>query len=199
MKDLGGLSPAVSSAGAESRIPLLPIELDDRQKALYARIAGGPRGGVRGPLALWLYSPELAESAQALGEFLRYKSVFAPQLSEFIILIVARHLDCEYEWSAHAPIAERVGVPPKVLQAIGEGREPIFEDPSYAALYKFVMQLMTANRVDDAVFQECHALFGERGIVEATSTMGYYSMAAFMLNAAQAPAAAGRTLPPRAG
>ncbi len=156
----------------EARFPLLPPKLDDRQRDLYERIASGPRGGVRGPLALWLYSVDLAESAQAVGEFLRYKSVFAPKLSEFIILVVARHLDCDYEWSAHAPIAAREGVPPDILRAIGEGLEPRLDDEHYAALYKFVIQLLTANRVDEAIFEAFRRLFGERGVVEACQHHG---------------------------
>jgi 4-carboxymuconolactone decarboxylase len=197
MNDLGTSTPLVDLVGRQSRFPLLPPHLDERQKEIYSRIAAGPRGGVRGPLALWLYSPDIAENAQALGEFLRYKSVFAPQLSEFIILIVARHLDCEYEWSAHAPIAEKVGVPVSVVQAIEAGREPELSDASYSALYKFVTQSLAHNRVDDAVFAEFRALFGERGVVEAATIVGYYSMAAFMLNAVQAPAI-GRELSKRA-
>jgi len=189
--------PAGGGSGVTSaRFPLLPPKLDDRQRDLYERIASGPRGGVRGPLALWLYSLDLAESAQAVGEFLRYKSIFAPRLSEFIILIVARHLDCHYEWSAHAPIAAREGVAPDIMQAIGEGREPRLDDERYAALYKFVTQLLLTNRVDEAVFAECRRLFGERGIVEAASIMGYYTMVGFMLNAVEAPAN-GQPLPER--
>ena len=42
-------------------------QMDDRQKQVYDVIASGPRGNVRGPLAIWLHRVDLADKAQALG------------------------------------------------------------------------------------------------------------------------------------
>ena len=51
-----------------TRLPVpAPDEMSAEQRAVHDRIASGPRGGVRGPLALWLHRPELADNAQALG------------------------------------------------------------------------------------------------------------------------------------
>lgn len=58
-----------------NRLPAIdPQHLTDAQHAVYERIANGPRKGVRGPLAIWLHRPELAECAQALGRYCRYDS-----------------------------------------------------------------------------------------------------------------------------
>jgi 4-carboxymuconolactone decarboxylase len=122
--------------------------------------------------------------------------MFAPQLSELIILIVARHLDCDYEWSVHAPICGKTGVPAHVIEAIGKNTVPVFEDPAQQAVYDFVSQLLTRNRVDDAGFAAFHSMFGERGVVEATAVMGYYCTAGFALNAV-GMLPNGEALPPR--
>ena len=179
------------------RFPELPPQLDQRQQEIYDRIASGPRGGVRGPLAYWLYSPDLAERAQALGEFLRYNSMFPPKLSEFIILIVARHYDCQYEWSAHAPIAASSGVPADVIEAVGSGRQPKLDDPDLGIIYPFVRSLISMNDVPDADFDAFRARFGERGVVEAAAIMGYYAVGAFTLNAVRFPPKEGLALPAR--
>jgi 4-carboxymuconolactone decarboxylase len=167
------------------RIPEIPTPLDRRQQAIFERIKAGPRGRVRGPLALWLYSPDLAERAQSLGEFLRFGSVFAPRLSELIILIVARHFDCDYEWAVHAPIAERQGLSPEVVRRIAAREEPEFEMPEEATLYRFVRQCLATNRVDSHAFEHFLTAFGERGVVEATAIMGYYALGAYLLNAVE--------------
>jgi 4-carboxymuconolactone decarboxylase len=165
------------------RIAEFPDPLDDRQRKIYERIKTGPRGRVRGPLALWLYSPDIAERAQSLGEYLRYGSVFVPCFSELIILIVAAHYRCQFEWSVHASIAERNGVKAVVIEALRTNQEPQFDNSDEALVHRFCAALLRTNRVDDATFARFRERFGERGIVELTTIMGYYAMGAFLLNA----------------
>jgi 4-carboxymuconolactone decarboxylase len=117
-------------------------------------------------------------------------------LSEFIILMIARHLDCDYEWSVHAPICKAAGVSDGVIEALGEGRKPHFDDEAQRIVHEFVSQLLRRNRVEDAAFEEFHAMFGERGVVEVAATMGYYCLAGFMLNAVDMPPR-GEALPTR--
>ena len=48
------------------RIPILALDaMTPAQRTVHDTIAGGPRGGVRGPLAVWLQRPQLAATAQA--------------------------------------------------------------------------------------------------------------------------------------
>ena len=58
-----------------------PDALDADQRAVYDAIANGPRKGVRGPLAVWLHRPLLADRAQALGRYCRYDSSLPPRTS----------------------------------------------------------------------------------------------------------------------
>ncbi len=167
------------------RIDELPAGLDDHQREIFQRIAEGPRGIVRGPLALMLHSPGLAEHAQALGEFARFHSVFPPNLSELIILIVARARDCEYEWRVHGPIAIRSGVSAEVVEAIRTHSEPAFSEPAQQAVYDFATALLRNNHVPDEAFERFRALFGERGVVEIAGILGYYTLIAFMVNSVQ--------------
>src|SRR5687768_18539099 len=45
---------------------------------------------VFGPFQPLLWSPELMLRTSAVGDYLRYQSVFPPQLSEFVILVTSR-------------------------------------------------------------------------------------------------------------
>ena len=51
--------------------------------------------------------------AMAMGDYLRYRTVFPPKLNEFIILITARHFTQHYEWYVHYPIAIKEGAEPR--------------------------------------------------------------------------------------
>src|SRR5688572_23689031 len=111
-----------------SRLPELPREeMSAQQQAIYDRIASGPRGRVRGPLAAWLRSPRFAEAVHPIGEYLRYHSALAGRLAELAILVVARHWSAQFEWYVHAPLALKAGIAPAVVDAIANDRPPIFE------------------------------------------------------------------------
>ncbi|WP_419913913.1 carboxymuconolactone decarboxylase family protein [Hoeflea sp.] len=168
-----------------SRIAEFPEILDDRQKELAERIASGPRGRVRGPLALWLYSPDLCERAQHLGEFLRFGTSFDKRLSELTIITCAAHFRCEYEWAVHAPIAEKAGLSPDAIAAIKSGDDPQFAEHDEQVVYRATRELLSGNRMSQSAFDAVIELFGERGIVELTAIMGYYALGAFLLNATE--------------
>ena len=65
--------------------------LTPEQRKARDAITSGPRGAVRGPFNALLRSPELADRAQKLGEYVRYNSSLPPRLSDLAILVGARH------------------------------------------------------------------------------------------------------------
>ena len=113
-----------------TRLPVpAPDEMSAEQRVVHDRIASGPRGGVRGPLALWLHRPELANNAQALGRYCRYETCLPPRLSELAILTTARIWDAAYEWQAHLQPAREAGLSEEVIVALGEDTTPAFHSP----------------------------------------------------------------------
>src|SRR5712692_2488410 len=78
MNGLGALAVCMlamagtSAFGQEARFkPLGEKDMTDAQRKVYKEIASGPRGGVRGPFNALLRSPELADRAQKIGEYVR--------------------------------------------------------------------------------------------------------------------------------
>ena len=111
-----------------ARIPLPDLaSLSKEQRQVADEVAAGPRGEVRGPVRVWLYSPELAARAQKLGEFLRWNTVLAPRISELVVLVTARHYDCDYIWFNHAPLAQKHGLSPEAIDCIKTRRAAMFE------------------------------------------------------------------------
>jgi 4-carboxymuconolactone decarboxylase len=159
------------------RIPDLdPAHLSPEQQRIYDQIAGGPRGGVRGPLAVWLHRPELANTAQALGRYCRYETSLAPRLSELAILILGRAWSAEYEWWAHKPIALKAGLSEAVVDAIRDRLAPPFEAEDEALVYEFMSTLDTRRAIPDALYQKAAALLGSDGVVDLVGIAGYYTL-----------------------
>jgi 4-carboxymuconolactone decarboxylase len=161
------------------------VRMNDAQRALMAAIRSGPRGQSitpRGPFAVWLHAPEFGQLAQALGGHCRYKTALAPRLSEFAILCTARQWRAQYEWFAHAPIAEKAGVKAKTIQDLLAGREPKSAPKDERAIYAFVRELYRTSRVSDRTYKRVHAFLGNAATVELVGILGYYVMISMTLN-----------------
>jgi 4-carboxymuconolactone decarboxylase len=86
-------------------------QMSEAQKRVYDSLAGGPRGGVRGPFGPLLQSPELADRVRELSDYLRFRTSLPARLNEFAILITARFWGAEFEWFAHRLLALNGGLP----------------------------------------------------------------------------------------
>lgn len=160
--------------------------LDAAGQAVWDRIASGARGGVGGPFLALLGSPELCARVEQVGVFIRYECSVPMRLREIAILCVGHHWKADYEWFAHAPIAEKQGVPPAVIRAIGtDAAEIPFDQEADRVVVGFVRALLRTGQVPDAEFAAAEALLGERGTVELTGLVGYYSLLAMQLNTFQ--------------
>ena len=168
------------------RLPLIEEQrMNGAQRALMEAIRSGPRGksiSPRGPFAVWLYAPEFGQLAQALGGHCRYKTAVSPRLSEFAILCTARLWRAQYEWFAHAPIAERSGVKPKTIQDLRAGRVPKSAPKDERAIYDFIQEYYKTKRVSDRTYKRVHAFLGNAATVELVGILGYYAMISMTLN-----------------
>lgn len=170
-----------------SRLPPKTREsLDPAQQVVWDRIASGARGSVGGPFLALLTSAELCARVEQLGVFIRYECSVPMRLRELAILCVGQHWKAAYEWYAHAGIAAKQGVPEAVIAAIGAGAESIpFNDPADRVVVDFVRPLLRTGQVADAPYAAAQALLGDKGTVELTGLVGYYSLLAMQLNVFQ--------------
>jgi 4-carboxymuconolactone decarboxylase len=170
------------------RIPYPDLNrLSPEQQEVADAVASGPRGQIRGPMLLWLHSPELAARGQRVGEFLRWGTVFDARLSELAILATARHCKGDYVWFNHVGLALEGGLSEDAVEAIKHRRKPVFEREDERVVYDVATQLLTTSTLEDATVEEARALFGDRGIVELTAIVGYYQMGIYTLAAARVP------------
>lgn len=180
------------------RIPLPDLaSLSDEQQQVAREVAAGPRGEVRGPVRVWLHSPELAARAQKLGEFLRWSTVLDQRISELVILMTARHYDCDYIWFNHAPLALKHGLPPEVVDCIKYRRKATPIKPDETAAYAFATEMLGNNVVSAAALAAARACFGDRGTIELAAIIGHYHSGAMALSLAEIslPDGSARCLP----
>ena len=160
------------------------------QRRVYDLIRSGPRAVVEGPLRVWLTNPELAEHAQALGAYCRYKTSVQTRLSELAIITVGAYWRAGFEWAIHAPIAEQAGIRGSAIAAIRSGLEPSLQQDEQA-VYLFTRELLVTHRVSDTTFDRLSAFVGVAGPVDLVGTLGYYSLICMTINAFQVPLPAG--------
>jgi 4-carboxymuconolactone decarboxylase len=174
---------------------LSPDQMTEAQKRVADAIASGPRGGIRGPFAVLLRSPELADRVQKLGEHLRFQSSLPPRLNEFAIIINARFWESKYEWFAHRPLAVKAGLADAIADAVAKGQRPEGMKEDEALVYDFCTALHRRHFVDETLFERAMTVLGEQGVVDLIGVSGYYTLVSMVLNVAEIPLPAG-TPPP---
>jgi 4-carboxymuconolactone decarboxylase len=178
-----------SKRAASKLTPRLALLNDEQmsapQRALMDAIRSGPRGKaitVCGPFAAWLHAPVFGDLAQKLGAHCRYHTSLSPRLSEFAILCTARLWRAQYEWYAHAPMAEKAGVSPKTIRDLRAGRVPKSAPKDERAIYDFVRELYRTRRVSERAYARVNGILGDAGTVELVGILGYYVMISMTLN-----------------
>jgi 4-carboxymuconolactone decarboxylase len=176
------------SVRAQERLPTIPpAQYSAEQKQAAADFETARKVPVFGPFEPLMYSPAVMSQARAMGDYLRYKSAIGNTLSELAILLTAREWAQDYEWSAHYPIALKVGIRQEIADAIAEGRRPAALSTDEEIVYDYAMELLKNKQVSNATFARAKARFGAQGIVDLTGIVGYYTFLAMQLNVAQYP------------
>jgi 4-carboxymuconolactone decarboxylase len=141
------------AAMAQDRLPPIPAEKQtpEQRKAAEA-FRANRKQDVFGPFVPLHRSPEVMLRAMALGDYLRYRTVFPPRLNEFIILLTARHFTQQYEWFVHYPIAIKEGLSREVADAIGDGRRPTGMSSDEELIHDFCTELLRNHSVSDATY-----------------------------------------------
>ncbi len=168
-------------ADTGNRLPAIKRDaLDDAGKKLFDM--RGPADSF-GPAAIRLYSPPVAEYMGSVNDFLRHKSGLDPRLVQLAILVTAREMDCEYEWTAHEPQGLKAGLQPEIIDIVKYRKSTEGLDEKDAVIIRLGREVMSNHRVSSDVAARALNLFGKQGLVNYVSLMGDYSATAILLNA----------------
>lgn len=168
----------------KSRLTALNYEtMSSAQREVLESILKGPRGNLDGPFLAWIHAPELADRAQQLGAYCRYRTCLPLPLSELAILTTAVLWQSQAEWQIHAPIGIKAGLDPALLEQLRCGETPEFIDSDQRLIHTLTTQLYQHKRLPKALYQQGVNAFGEVGMVELIGLLGYYALVAMTLNA----------------
>ncbi len=180
-------APIAQGSGGE-RLPLPPMAaMSEAQRAATQALIDGPRKAVYGPFVPLMQVPALLERVAALGEALRFGGQLPADVRELATCIAAKHVGNQFEWVMHVPLAQAAGVPAAALEAIRTGGVPDALAPQAQLTWAFTNELLARHDVDDARYQQAVAAFGEAGVVELTTLIGYFVMVSWVMNVAHTP------------
>ena len=139
--------------------------------------------GLHGPGGIRLHSPRVAELMQPLNHYLRQESGIPRDVRELAILVTARELDSQFEWTAHEPAALEALVSPATIDVV-RNRKPVagLSDGDQIVI-QLGREMFGAHRVSSETYARAHALFGTKMLVDLVSVMGNYASTAALLAA----------------
>jgi 4-carboxymuconolactone decarboxylase len=177
----------------EERFPPLTLEeMDEKQRAMADYILK-TRGSLRA-FEMLLRSPDLGDRMQRVGEYIRYKNTIPQVLVEIAILLVAKKLHSRFEWYEHDRISAKLGLDRQIVDAIRRGERPVLTEDE-AIVYDFSQEVLETLHASDEVYDRVVKRFGEIGVVDLSSTLGYYFALAILLNIGRYQIPPGTTSP----
>jgi 4-carboxymuconolactone decarboxylase len=165
-------------------------QLTPEQQRMAVHLKTPPRSSALngGPFNAYARSPGLGLLLLQVSDYVRFNSSLPPRLSEFAIMIGARHWSVPYEWRAHYALAIKGGLDHQILVDLGAGKRPENMREDETALYDFCTEMYRDKDVSDAAFKAALAQFGERGVMDLIGIIGYYDIASMALIAQRATA-----------
>jgi 4-carboxymuconolactone decarboxylase len=201
---------------SRNRFPVPKREdMDDNGKKAYDQVnRGAPaaNGAVRAGFfptgtpaesRVTLWDPELAGLMIGVGHYLKYETGLSDQLMEIAILVTARELDCQYEWTQWERFGRNPSDPRHIEQSaidiIKYERPVVGFGEKETAIVALGREMFGRRQVSSGTFAEVLRLFGRKGTVDLVWLMANYSIAAAQLTALDQQLQVGQKplLPPR--
>jgi hypothetical protein len=157
--------------------PVTAADLDQEgQRLLAARTDFKPAPG---PTHITVYSPREIDLGIPSGE----KSPVGPRYFQLAVLIIAREIDQQYEWSSHELAGRRQGLEQSVIDVVKYNRDVAGLSDKDATLITFGRAVYREHHVSSELWEKMVSHFGRQRTVQLMMIMGDYFRVGFMLNA----------------
>ena len=171
------LPPDINPVTLSRLPPVTPEDLDEEgRKLLSERPAAKPGPG---PTHVTSYSPR----ERSLGVPTGVNSPVGPRYFQLAVLIIAREIDQQYEWTAHEPAGLRQGLEQSVIDVVKYNRDVKGLADKDATLITFGRTLYREHRVSSELWKKMVGHFGRQHTVQLMMIMGDYFRVGFMMNA----------------
>jgi 4-carboxymuconolactone decarboxylase len=191
-QEKNSLPPDIDPVTLSRLPPVSAADLDEDGKRLLAARTNYTPGP--GPGHVSIYSPRELDLGIPSGE----KSPVGRRYFQIAVLITARELDQQYEWTAHELAGRRQGLEQSVIDIVKYNRDVASLSAKDATLITFGRALFREHRVSSELWASMVSQFGRQRTVQLMMIMGEYFKAGFMMNAVDQHLPPGRDalLPP---
>lgn len=168
-------------------------ELDQEQRRFWDFITLGERGFYTGGAAAtrlpdlynaWLQFVPLGVAATGLGDEVRKRSALPGKLRELVVLFTSARLGARVEFDFHTPFALDQGLSTELIEAIGRGERPEFQDDAERIVYEANMQLIGTGDLSSGTKRELVDLLGFNGMMQFVAAVSLYVINAYTTNIA---------------
>ena len=185
------LPPDIDPVTLSRLPPVTPADLDDEARRLFNAESFRPGPG---PTHVTVYIPRDRSLGIPTGE----NSPVGPRMFQLAVLVAAREIDQQYEWSAHEPAGLRQGLEQSVIDVVKYDRPVTGLAEKDATFIAFGRTLLRENKVSSELWADMVRLFGRQHTIDLLGIMGDYTRVGIMLNAVnqQQPPTRPALLPP---
>jgi 4-carboxymuconolactone decarboxylase len=132
-----------------------------------------------GPTHITVYSPRDINLGIPTGE----GSPVGARMFQLAVLIAAREIDQQYEWTAHEPAGLRQGLEQSVIDVVKYDRSVDALTEKDATFITFGRTLLREHGVSSELWERMVTQFGRQQTVQLMTIMGDYIRVGIMLNA----------------
>ena len=157
--------------------PVTPADLDPEARRLFEARTNYTPGP--GPTHVTVYVPRERTLGIPSGE----KSPVGARYFQLAVLIAAREIDQQYEWSAHEPAGRRQGLEQAVIDVVKYNREVSGLSDKDATMITFGRTLLREHKISSELWQKMVGHFGRQHTVDVMAIMGDYIRVGIMMNA----------------
>lgn len=131
------------------------------------------------------HAPALFNDFFRLGNRILFQGELPPRLRELAILRVGDLAQAPYEFTKHAEIGLKCGVPQAQIDALPEWESTKVFDETERAVLRYTDEVTRGYRASDATYAALKPALNDAQIVELTVTIGFYGMICRVLEALQ--------------
>ena len=165
---------------SRNRLPLPKRDdMDDYGKKVYDELMQTPKLPGDPVYPVRLYSPRFAEPEGQAHHYLKYETGLSGRLMEIAILVTARQMDCQYEWTQYERFGRNPADPRHIEQStidiIKYNKPVVGLGEKETAIIAFGRETFGKRKLSSETFAEVLRLFGPKGTVDLLELMAQYS------------------------
>ena len=146
------------------------------------------RRGLPGPHKIWLANPKLLQTIAPTGAYFQSESTLTKAEIEIATNLINARWLAAYANYEHEMIAEKAGgLPPEKVEAIIAGLPTSFDDQRQQVVYELASALVQPRVVPQGLYRRAKELLGDKGIVDLTILLGWYTGVSLTLAAYDVP------------